>query len=279
MQAIVDLKVYLTLPLTIGAKMNPQSFEHQLPFLAAKITIKTENKSSIGTAFFYKAPLNNGTDSAIILLISNKHVFINPKGRLIVSLNRVKENGEPDLGNIMTFDQVGFEEAYFVHPDPEVDLACINVSSITQMNAHYRHLNEIFLKPIDYEKVAPGSDVIFVGYPNNRYDIVNNLPLVRKGAIASMPNIDFNGKGQIVIDAQIFEGSSGSPVFVCWDDRYSLLGVVSQTMIRHSQLQTLPMNMSSVGVEQTLGLGIVIKQQHVQELIDYAVKEHIRRKS
>lgn len=92
-----------------------------------------------------------------------------------------------------------------------------------------------------------------------------------------MPDVDFNGKGQIVIDAQIFQGSSGSPVFVHWDGEYSLLGVVSQTMIRHSQLQTLPANMPQVGVEQTLGLGIVIKQRHVQELIDYVVNEYIQR--
>lgn len=259
--------------------MNQQSFEHQIPFLTAKITIETENKRGIGTGFFYKAPLNDGTDRAIILLISNKHVFINPKGRLIVSLNRVKEDRIPDFGNIMTFDQVGFEDAYFVHPDPEVDLACINVSRIDRIGAHYMHLHEIFLKPIDYEKIAPGSDVIFVGYPENCYDVVNNLPLIRKGSIASMPNVDFNGRGQIIIDAQIFNGSSGSPVFVHWDGKYSLLGVVSHTIIRHSQLQTLPVNIPSVGVEQILGLGIVIKQKHVQELIDYAIKEHIRRTS
>ena len=258
--------------------MNQQAFEHQLPFLTAKIIIEIKNKRGIGTGFFYKTPLNNGTDRAIILLISNKHVFINPKGRLIVSLNRVKEDGTPDLGNIMTSDQVGFENTYFAHPDPGVDLACINVSSIEQIGVHYMLLNEIFLKPIDYEKIAVGSDVIFVGYPENRYDVVNNLPLIRKGSIASMPNVDFNGRGQIVIDAQIFNGSSGSPVFVHWDNEYKLLGVVSQTMIRHSQLQTLPVNMSSVGVKQILGLGIVIKQRHVQELIDHAVKEHIRRK-
>ena len=94
-----------------------------------------------------------------------------------------------------------------------------------------------------------------------------------------MPNIDFNGRGQIVIDAQIFPGSSGSPVFVAWDGRYSLLGVVSQTMIRHSQLQTLPVNMPLVGIEQMLGLGIVVKQRHVQELINYAVNEFVRRTS
>ena len=94
-----------------------------------------------------------------------------------------------------------------------------------------------------------------------------------------MPNVNFNGKGQIVIDAQIFPGSSGSPVFVVSQDQYLLLGVVSQTMIRHSQLQTLPVNMPPIGIEQILGLGIVVKQEHVRELIDFAVTEYLRRTS
>ena len=156
-------------------------------------------------------------------------------------------------------------------------MACLNVSVIARANPFYKYIDNTLLKLIDYDKVAPGSDVLFVGYPENRYDVVNNLPLIRKGSIASMPSVDFNGKGQIVIDAQIFPGSSGSPVFVAWDDWYSLLGVVSQTMIRHSQLQALPANVQLVGVEQILELGIVIKQKHVRELIDYTVSEFIRR--
>ena len=259
--------------------MAEQFFEHQIAYITARVEIKLSDINSIGTGFFYLALLNDGTNRSVTLLISNRHVFLDPKARLIISLNRKKEGNTPEFGNVITFDQVGFEDGYVAHPDSEVDLACVNVGGITHTDAFYRNLGNDLLKPIDYEKVAVGSEIIFVGYPQNRYDVVNNLPLIRKGWIASMPNVDFNGKGQIVIDAQIFQGSSGSPVFVHWDGEYSLLGVVSQTMIRHSQLQTLPANMPQVGIEQILGLGIVIKQRHVQELIDHAVKEFIQRTS
>ena len=259
--------------------MAKQCFEHQIAYITARIEIKLHDTNSIGTGFFYHTSLNDGTNRSITLLISNRHVFLDPKARLIISLNRKKEDDTPEFGNVIIFNQVGFEDGYFAHPDSGVDLACINVGRITRTDAFYRNLGDDLLNPIDYEKVAVGSEVIFVGYPENRYDVVNNLPLIRKGWIASMPNVDFNGKGQIVIDAQIFQGSSGSPVFVHWDGKYSLLGVVSQTMIRHSQLQTLPVNMPLVGVEQMLGLGIVIKQRHVRELIDCAVEEFIRRTS
>ena len=259
------------------------AFQHYIPYTTAKIDIEPPNApKSIGTGFFYHTPLNDGSEYGITLLISNKHVFEDPQGKLIVTLNRKNENNKravdatPKFGDTLTFKMTGFDSLYFAHPDQEVDLACVNVSGITHTDAFYHFLFKEFLTPIDHNRVAVGSEVIFVGYPENRYDVVNNLPLIRKGSIASMPDIDFNGKGQIVIDAQIFPGSSGSPVFVEWGDKWSLLGVVSQTMIREAQLQTLPTNVQ-LGVQQILGLGIVIKQRHVQELIDHAVKEQIRR--
>ena len=150
---------------------------------------------------------------------------------------------------------------------------------VTHKDVFFRPLGDVFLKQIDYEKIAIGSDVIFVGYPRGYYDDVNNLPLIRKGSISSMPNVDFKGKGQIVIDAQIFPGSSGSPVFVSWDKEYSLLGVISQAVYGDFALQNIPTNMRRNKIRQLLGLGIVVKQRYVRELIDYAVKEFIRRTS
>ena len=76
-----------------------------------------------------------------------------------------------------------------------------------------------------------------------------------------------------------FRGQVVVLFFVAWDGKYSLLGVVSETMIRDSQLEILQTNMPLVGVKQILGLGIVVKQRHVQELINYAVNEHIQRTS
>ena len=248
------------------------AFEHMIAYTTAKIDIEPphEPKSS-GTGFFYHAPLRDGTGKALILLISNRHVFVDPKSRLIIRLNRRKEDDTPEFGNIQTFDQTGFENGYYDHPDPEVDLACINVSILGDMAVFTKWLDESFLDPIDYEKVAMGSGVIFVGYPQCIYDKANNLPLLRSGVIASVPDVDYDGKGELVIDAQIFPGSSGSPVFVAQGNRYLLLGVISDAMTVDSELQRLPTNMSRVGVEQVLGLGTVVKQKHVRQLINHVL--------
>jgi hypothetical protein len=195
---------------------------------------------------------------------------------LILSLNKKKEDGSPDYGNVIKFEVINFNNIYYAHDNPEIDLAYVNVSTIAETPAFIKFLTRDFLRPINYEFVAPGTEVIFVGYPANRFDIVNNLPLTRKGAIASLPDIDFNGRGQVVIDAQVFQGSSGSPVFVADGNTYTLLGLVSETMIRHSQLQTLPTTMSVLGIEQILGLGIVIKQKYIKELIDNTINKFIQ---
>ena len=75
---------------------------------------------------------------------------------------------------------------------------------------------------------------------------------------------------QVLIDAQVFPGSSGSPVFVIIDGRYKLLGVVTQTMIKHEKLQSIPAD-HALGIQQVIGLGIVLKTELVTELLNVAM--------
>lgn len=124
-----------------------------------------------------------------------------------------------------------------------------------------------------------GDSIWFVGYPNNRYDTKNNLPIMRKGFIASIPQIDFEGRREILIDAQVFGGSSGSPVFASLNGSIKLIGVVAQTMIKNQKIQSvLPTTdeyYDEYFVEQILGLGIVLKSNLLFELFDTATN-HIK---
>lgn len=123
--------------------MTQISFEHQIAYLTARIDVEIPNEPHWnGTGFFYRVPLNDGTDRSITLLISNKHVFLgsesrlNPMTKWTISLNRKKTDNTPEFGNIIPF-QVGFGDQYFAHPDQNVDLACINVSRITHTDAFF----------------------------------------------------------------------------------------------------------------------------------------------
>lgn len=60
------------------------------------------------------------------------------------------------------------------------------------------------------------------------YDIKNYLPLLRSWIISSKPEIDFNWERILLIDANVYPGSSWSPVFVIikpWE--YSLIWILT----------------------------------------------------
>ena len=248
--------------------MATEYFNHQAAYTAVRICIEESDsartKLTTGTGFFYLAEvdLSETETRSKLLLISNKHVLGEGKGKMILTLNRNGTDGSPVHGAVRVFTFDRFSDLYFGHPDNDVDLACVDVSEVTHSDAVTKHIGKEFLNPIDFERVALGSEVLFVGFPNDYYDTVNNLPLVRKGTLASLPNIDFGGKGNVVIDVQVFGGSSGSPVFVDWDSKYRLLGVITATTE----------GVTPSGFPAVLGLGIVIKQRHVIELIDHTIE-------
>ncbi|MFA6276375.1 MAG: serine protease [Pedobacter sp.] len=257
--------------------MISDKFEEQIFFTTTRITIPSEtgNGEAIGTGFILNAPLNDPEGRSVTLLISNKHVFVNPLGSIAFNFNHKTKTGNPDFGNIHTFSGKDFSALYTEHPDAGIDLACINASIITQPehNVFYKNLTHDMLSDFNEDQLMPGLDVWFVGYPENRFDVTNNLPLLRRGYIASYPKVDFNSRKLFVIDAQVFQGSSGSPVFAPIGGHFKLIGIVTETMIKHGQLQAIPTLHANVGVQQILGLGLVIKATALKELIDLAVNK------
>lgn len=57
-----------------------------------------------------------------------------------------------------------------------------------------------------------GEDVLVAGYPEGHYDETNNLPLVRRGSMASFYGFRFKGRAYFEFDARLHAGTSGSPV-------------------------------------------------------------------
>lgn len=255
--------------------MRLERFEEQILFSTVRITTPSADGvgASVGTGFLYGAPAGD-TGKRVILLVSSRHVFGDPGQPITVNFHRKDAEGSgPSLGQIVRLHQDEFSGMYVGHPRPEVDLACLNVSVIGEP------ANQVFYKTISPDIVCdfsdkdlmPGGEVWFVGYPENRFDVVNNLPIVRRGYIASAPKVDFNGLPQFVIDAQVFPGSSGSPVFGRIGNRYQFLGVVTQVMIREEKLQAVPTSQAA-GLHQVLGLGIVLKARLLTELVDEVMR-------
>lgn len=215
--------------------------------------------SCIGTGFFLEKQLGDGAYK--IFLVSNRHVLHAGVDTIKLWLTRAKD-GRPLVGQC---EHILIERVGRMVMHPEVDLAVLDCTALFA-----RFPGSLYFKAIPYESLADFEEpelsvadpVYFVGYPEGISDTQNNLPLMRKGMISSYPKLDFDGQPQVVIDAQVYPGSSGSPVFVnlrtdgqMSDGRpmIKLLGVVTATFLKG---------------QDTLGLGIVIKATCLRQMID-----------
>lgn len=252
--------------------MDLEYFQEQVFFDTVRIrTSDDENeKQTIGTGFLMKVPLNG--DEFAVVLVSNRHVLQDPDESMTFTLHQVDaDNEEPDLEKTIEVNYDEYGGGYHSHPDSEVDLACVNISEALNQASAYTHWlpPELFADIAGNKHVLPGLDVWFVGYPDNRFDKEHTLPLLRRGYISSIPEIDFDGTRRFVIDAPVYPGSSGSPAFSQLDGEFRFIGVVTATMIRNNRLQHIPADYN-LGVEEVIGLGLVIKPECVRELRDEA---------
>lgn len=171
-----------------------------------------------GTGFFYS--LDRNGDQHIPVIVTNKHVVQGAtKGRFLLTLCNAA--GGPDIGNAKSFELDNFQARWLPHPDNEVDLCVMPIAPLLR-EAEATNTQFYFIT-LDKELIPTASDlndmlglesVLMVGYPNGLWDKTNNLPIFRKGVLASDYKIDWNGKKEFLIDAACFPGSSGSPVLL-----------------------------------------------------------------
>jgi len=240
-------------------------FQDQVFFTVVRIVIKNEigDGASIGTGFILRHELSR--EKCCYFLVTNKHVIPNSVSPIDLVFHTSVDNKEPDLTNFRQVTLADYNGGYSAHPNS--DIAVINLSKFSEEKGlFWRHINMELIPNFDDLELKAGNEVWFVGYPQNRFDTKHNLPLLRKGSISSHPRVDFNGKPEIVIDAQVFQGSSGSPVFSALGGSFKLIGIISETMIKNNQLQTVPTKDEQV-VQEVIGLGIVIKSSVLRDFI------------
>ena len=253
----------------------------QLVYTTLRIECKDNdgNLTGIGTGFLLSRPVEENKYK--VYLVSNKHVLMETP-KILVSFI-CNENGVPQHQRVHKIEIQGVDQAVKGHPNPEVDIAvmeCTGLLGTMDNRIYYQYVPYDILAAFNEPELSIAENVYFVGYPDGKYDQSNNLPLMRTGMIASSPKFDFNGKPQFVIDAQVFPGSSGSPVYidltfenmrngriVIGERKVKLLGIVAQTMIRNNELLAIPSSTNYV-TQEVLGLGIVFKATAIKELVD-----------
>lgn len=266
--------------------MDINSPTKRLLFNTVRVDTELEDGSrGSGTAFIVSHRHGNQSTAFVV---TNRHLVVGVRrGGLVFT---VAQHGRPLIGQRFQLDIDEFPQAWFFHPDPSVDLAAIPLAPLEQA-ANARGV-EIYYQLIDTSLVPEAADelafdaleeILFVGYPSGVWDQVNLMPILRRGTTATPPQLDFEGRREFLIDAAVYPGSSGSPVFFCSSDgltrrvggdtKFFFAGVVAAVFFRQEAQQLVPvpvpannLNASVMGSEM-IDLGLIIKSSRVVDLV------------
>jgi hypothetical protein len=251
--------------------VNLNSVSTQLLYTTVPIWVELlDGKQAFGTGFIYSVPVPGQDKAQFPLLFSNYHVLAGGRRAIIEFVERRGDNPNPGARA-----RIEIPGDLLKHVDKVNDLAAIPIGgAITQLEQGGR---PVFFRSITpdlipsreaIDKLGALEEVTFIGYPSGLYDAHNATPLIRRGITATPVWNDFQGESSFLIDAGVFPGSSGSPVFILNEGAYTsdsgltignrllFLGVISKAMLRQET------NLPNV----FLGIGKVVKSQRVKEL-------------
>ena len=274
--------------------MEVSSIAEQLYFTSVRVeTVDASGNKGIATSFIFNYKSEN---KQYPFLVTNKHVISGTdKGRLTFIQAR---HGKPLLGTGFRLDIEHFEEIWHGHHSVNIDVAVTPFAPLVDhikkagTNIYFRTIGkELVPSEDDLKHVDAIEEVVFIGYPIGIWDTKNLLPVVRNGITASPITIDFRGEPQFLVDASIFPGSSGSPVFLYNPGIYAdksggtvvgtrlyFLGVIAsvffQEDVNEIRIRSIPTLDVPVAVSrQMIDLGVVFKASVIIEVIEAFLKD------
>lgn len=278
--------------------MQVNTIAEQLFFTTVRIdTVMANGGHGSGTGFFL---LHKVGGDDYLFVVTNKHVVSGVREGRFSFLTQ--KDGLPSLGDGFTLN-VGSQDwpkMWFGHPDASIDIAICPLVPLVEF-VKQQHGTDLFFRCVDtgiiptddqFKELDALETVTFIGYPNGVWDSKNLLPVARRGTTASPIEVDFEGTPRFIIDASVFGGSSGSPVFILnqgsWatkqgglvaGSRFYFVGVIAAVFFRTHLNQIIPVPIPTqvqpmAQQQEMIDLGIVFKARTVVETIEAFLKAH-----
>ncbi len=180
-------------------------------------TVRIDTAAGGGTGFITG---RREGDNLALFLVTSRHV-VDRADRMRLAF--LTESGGQNTGRPekVLVDVPDVQHYCVFHEDPTVDIAVIPFGGIA---GEYSNRGtplrfkavpaDMYLSEAKSHELSAIEEIIVVGYPRLLRDEHTLTPIVRKGITATPIDQDFQALRGFLIDAAIFEGSSGSPVFI-----------------------------------------------------------------
>lgn len=268
------------------------NFDKLLPHCTVRLVgLEDGNIKSTGTGFYYffndtftdnHGNLND-SENAWLGIVTNKHVIQNAE-EVIFYFNSTAI-GEEDYHKDSLRLRLNNETVIY-HPEEDVDLCVILAHGIRERLKEKN--SKLHIYPvrkdirISEEKLSGMSSIqnlIIIGYPRSIWDSSNNLPIMRQGVNATPLYKNYQGEEKFAVDVAIYNGSSGSPVFIYDNSAYIengevkfgtrvlFVGIISSG---HSITEE---HTDDIKITEMLHIGIAIKA-HKLDIFEELIKNH-----
>lgn len=161
-------------------------------------------------------------DAWILYAVTARHVVQNIRA---LGLEKVYLRSNLKDGTCAWFD-LDLEDWFYDSSSPTLDICAALIGPVPEMDFKWVEVPDHSFTP----SVSPGEPVYFPGLFSERPGIAKNIPIVRTGTIAALPEESLKtGVGGIeayLIEARSIGGHSGSPVFLNQNGTLTLLGIV-----------------------------------------------------
>ena len=275
--------------------MKVESLAESLFFTTVRIDTLTPNGATgSGTGFVFAHKLDE--EKHVLFVVTNKHVVDGMQSGSLTFHQR--KDDQPHLGTGFRLDIGSWPSLWFGHPSSDVDIAVTpflplenHIKQQQNVDLFYRLIISDMLPTTEQaEQLDAIESITFIGYPNGIWDSKNLLPIARRGTTASPIAVDFENTPRFLIDASVFGGSSGSPVFVLNQgmitdkhgnstigSRVLFVGVVAAVFFRThlNQIVAVPIPTQTRPMaeqQEMIDLGIVFKARTVVETIEAYLK-------
>ncbi len=274
-----------------GLPIEVESIAEHLFFTTVRILAETPDGVSIGTGFIFSHTKN---DSSYAFIVTNKHVVKDSKkGRIIFH----KADDKKPSGDAIEVNVEEFDKFWVGHPSEDID---VTIGPFGDLYEEMKKRNqEIFFRAVPSDLIPTGEklkeidafeQVIFIGYPTGLSDTFNNTPISRTGITATPVILDYEGKKSFLIDASVFPGSSGSPVFIynpgshpdkkgglVAGTRILFVGILTRMLYQEEEgrveFKEIPSNsVPYIKSKRSIDLGLVFKSDTILETIDEYLK-------
>ena len=249
------------------------------------------------------------TDSSMtrpnVFLVTNRHVVENAEQGHLTFLRRT-DKYKPIIPSKEIIKIQNFRTKFAYHDNLDIDVAVMPFGQIQfeeekqGTKIFYKSIpTRLFLNEQSLKTLSGIEDLVFIGYPRMLRDKHSLSPITRQGITATPIDQNFGGMPTFLIDGSIFEGSSGSPVFILnrgmyrtptgvnMGNRVIFLGVLAKLLSgtntgsssQNSNLSSLffksnltDMNKNNSNLTQYINIGVVFKSETIIDIINKIYK-------